>query len=119
MIVLVLTACPEGLRGHLTKWLMEVSAGVYVGHVSKRVREELWLRVMSMLGGGRALLIYTTSGEQRMALKTFGHHWEPVDYEGITLMRRPDDDHGDPEAAAPGWSAAARRRKYGRGRAPN
>lgn len=31
MVVLMLTACPEGLRGHLTRWLMEIGPGVFVG----------------------------------------------------------------------------------------
>ena len=31
MIVIVLTVSPPKLRGHLTRWLMEISPGVYVG----------------------------------------------------------------------------------------
>lgn len=116
MIVLVLTACPEGLRGYLTRWLMEVSAGVYVGHVSRRVREELWSRAVEMIGSGRALLVYSTPGEQRLAIHTHGHHWLPEDFEGITLMRRPLDDAVDPGGPGRGWSSAQRRRRYGGGR---
>jgi CRISPR-associated protein Cas2 len=41
MVVIVLSACPAGLRGHLTRWLVEISAGVFVGHVSARVRDLL------------------------------------------------------------------------------
>ncbi len=95
MIVLVLTACPEGLRGHLTRWLMEVSAGVFVGHLSKRVREELWLRVVELIGGGRALMVYAVPGEQRLATRVHGHHWTPEDFDGITLMRRPPEGGAD------------------------
>lgn len=112
MIVLVLTACPEGLRGHLTRWLMEVTPGVYIGHVSARVREELWQRVQSMIGGGRALLVCSARSEQGLAFRTCGHHWQPEDFEGITLVRRPPaDDTGEVAPAA--WSSASRRRKYG------
>ena len=31
MTVIVVTACPAGLRGHLTRWLLEISPGVFVG----------------------------------------------------------------------------------------
>ncbi|WP_255360400.1 type I-E CRISPR-associated endoribonuclease Cas2, partial [Frankia sp. EI5c] len=31
MTVIVLIAAPEGLRGHLTRWMIEIAAGVYVG----------------------------------------------------------------------------------------
>ena len=38
MVVVVLTACPVGLRGDLTRWLLEIASGVFVGHVTARVR---------------------------------------------------------------------------------
>jgi hypothetical protein len=41
MTVIILTACPEGLRGHLTQWLLEISAGVYVGPVRSLVELSL------------------------------------------------------------------------------
>lgn len=34
MTVIILIAAPEGLRGHLTRWLVEVSAGVFVGKIN-------------------------------------------------------------------------------------
>ena len=36
MVVVTLTDCPSKLRGDLTKWLMEINTGVYVGKVSAR-----------------------------------------------------------------------------------
>ena len=115
MIVLVLTACPEGLRGHLTRWLMEVSAGVFVGRVTSRVRDELWERVIELSGRGRAVMAHSARTEQGFAIRSHGHHWEPIDIEGMTLMLRP---HGaestDSPPPAAGWSAAGRRRRYGR-----
>ena len=30
MIVLTLNKCPPGLKGNITKWLLEVNTGVYV-----------------------------------------------------------------------------------------
>ena len=41
MIVVVLSACPTGLRGDLTRWLLEVSPGTFVGNVSAKVRDAL------------------------------------------------------------------------------
>ncbi|ASW55528.1 type I-E CRISPR-associated endoribonuclease Cas2e [Plantactinospora sp. KBS50] len=67
MAVIVLTACPAGLRGHLTQWLIEISAGVYVGHVSTRVRRRLWSRVTELAGAGRAPMVLQVRGEQRLS----------------------------------------------------
>ncbi|XJN90665.1 type I-E CRISPR-associated endoribonuclease Cas2e [Micrococcus luteus] len=88
-MVLVLTAAPAGLRGELTRWLMEVDAGVFVGNPSARIREELWKKTRESIREGRALLIYSAATEQRLRVETHRHHWHPVDVEGLTLMRRP------------------------------
>jgi CRISPR-associated protein Cas2 len=113
MVVLVLTACPEGLRGHLTRWLLEVSAGVFVGHVTARVRTLLWARVVQLSKDGRALMVYSQRSEQRLAFKVHGHHWEPTDYDGVLLMRRPAPaGQAGPEGRV-GWSKAGRRKRFG------
>jgi hypothetical protein len=42
MLVIVVENVPPRLRGRLAIWLLEVRAGVYVGKVSKRIREMIW-----------------------------------------------------------------------------
>ena len=56
MVVVTLTDCPPKLRGDLTKWLMEINTGVYVGKVSARIREMLWTRICENLSQGRAIM---------------------------------------------------------------
>lgn len=113
MIVIVLTNCPEGLRGHLTLWLMEVKAGVFVGKVSARIREALWTRVTELCKDGDALMIQSAPNEQGMLLTTHKHKWQAVDREGVTLMRRPPPGGSANPRMRPGWSKAAKIRKYG------
>lgn len=112
MIVLVLTACPAGLRGHLTRWLLEVSPGVFVGHVPARVRDLLWERVLELAKDGRAILIHSTKGEQRLTFKVHRHDWQPTDFDGVQLMLRPAKEKADDTAAAlrKGWSNASKYR---------
>ena len=119
MTVIILTACPAGLRGHLTQWLLEISAGVYVGHISTRVRQRLWTRVVEMAGAGRALMVFHVRGEQRLSFLVHDHHWVPVDVDGITLMRRPTPTTIPNPAMPTGWSKAAKHRRFGRSRTPN
>lgn len=121
MVVLVLTACPSGLRGHLTRWLLEVSPGVFVGHVSARVRDLMWERVVELAKDGRAIMIHTARGEQRLAFKVHRHDWKPVDLDGVQLMLRPAEGTAamTPQLRA-GWSNASKyrmaaRRSGGRG----
>lgn len=117
MTVIVLTACPAGLRGHLTQWMLEISAGVFVGKLSRRVRERLWVKVKELVKGGRALLVYQNRSEQGYTFETHHHHWEPVDFDGITLMRRPSDKAKAGGGLKQGWSKASKRRRFG-GRGP-
>jgi CRISPR-associated protein Cas2 len=117
MVVVVLSACPAGLRGHLTKWLLEISAGVFVGHVSTRVRDLMWLNVCEMAAGGRALMVFSVPGEQRLDFRVHNHQWVPTDFDGLTLMMRPASDAPTPPFDDPppaGWSSASKRRKFGR-----
>ena len=114
MIVVVLSACPTGLRGDLTRWLLEVSPGTFVGNVSAKVRDALWERCCDYSGTGRALMVYNSDTEQRMKFKVNRHEWEPTDFEGLTLMMRPTA----PAKAAQrrtGWSHA---RNQSRSRRP-
>ena len=89
MIVVCLSDCPPKLRGDLTKWLAEINTGVYVGNLSARVRDELWERICKNLKDGRATMVFSAPGEQKMAFRVYNSPWEPVDLDGITLMRRP------------------------------
>ena len=114
MIVLHLTDCPPGLRGDVTKWLLEIAAGVYVGQVSARVRDKLWLRVQETCRNGRAVLVYSTNNEQRLDFRIHGDTWEPIDFDGIKLMLRPTTSRLKAKQAErtprQGFSDAARNR---------
>lgn len=89
MIVITLSDCPPKVRGDLSKWLIEINTGVYVGQVSARVREELWKRICENLHAGRATMVFHAMGEQHMDFRVHNTTWEPVDFDGLKLMRRP------------------------------
>ncbi|WP_328869602.1 type I-E CRISPR-associated endoribonuclease Cas2e [Streptomyces sp. NBC_00287] len=121
MTVLVLAACPAGLRGFLTRWLLEISPGVFLGNPSARVRSILWAEVCQYASNGRALLAYQTDNEQGFTFETHEHAWHPTDHEGVTLIRRPSPNTEGTSSRSPstpphqGWSKAAQRRRFGRG----
>ncbi|MEU2941776.1 type I-E CRISPR-associated endoribonuclease Cas2e [Nocardiopsis alba] len=117
MTVIILTNCPAGLRGHLTRWLLQIAPNVFIGKPSARVREVLWEEVRQYAGNGRALLVHATDNEQGFAFETFEHKWRPVDHEGMTLIQRPKEGGGAATAPVPvkkGWSKASKRRRFGR-----
>ncbi|GAA5053512.1 type I-E CRISPR-associated endoribonuclease Cas2e [Nocardia callitridis] len=101
MTIVVLTAVPPGLRGHLTRWLLEISPGVFVGNISPRIRELMWERIIEFVAEGRALMVYAARNEQRLAFQVHGHDWTPVDHDGLVLMRRRTALDYIPSAQAP------------------
>ncbi|MCT1425062.1 type I-E CRISPR-associated endoribonuclease Cas2e [Corynebacterium sanguinis] len=114
MMVLVITACPAGLRGDLTKWLAEISPGVFVGRPSARVRDLLWERTELLVKDGRALLVYSSDNEQGMEFRTHRHDWVPEDFDGFTLMVRQKPQSENTRRT--GWSNARRQRRTYKGR---
>lgn len=123
MLVLVTSAAPPGLRGELTRWLLEIAPGVYVGHLSARVREKVWELTQANIRNGRAIMVIPARNEQRLEFLTCGDAWEPVTFDGLKLVRRQEKSYGqdasESEASRPstarrdtGWSIAARRRRF-------
>lgn len=89
MTVVVLIAAPEGLRGHLTRWMVEVDAGVFVGNPSKRVRDGLWGVLAERILDGQVVMVETARNEQGWTVRTAGtDRWYPVDYDGLILSAR-------------------------------
>ncbi|MFD3781211.1 type I-E CRISPR-associated endoribonuclease Cas2e [Streptomyces sp. NPDC058612] len=87
MIVIAATAVPPHLRGALSRWLLEVTPELYVGTVSARVRDELWVSVSAVCQNGSAVLAYPSDNEQGFELRTIGSQRRaPVDFDGLTLV---------------------------------
>lgn len=115
MIVLSLTDCPASLRGDISKWLVEINTGIFVGRVSARVRDRLWERVCDSIKNGHATLVFTARNEQHMDFRVYNSTWEPIDFDGIKLMLRPASMRTDrKEGLQAGYSKASRYRRYRR-----
>ena len=91
MLVIVLERVPVRLRGELTRWLLELKAGVFVGKVSAMVRDKLWQRVCESVKGGGALMTYSTDNEQGFAFRFWGTtSHQIVDFDGLMLVQHKD-----------------------------
>ena len=87
MVVIVVENAPPRLRGRLAVWLLEVRAGVYVGKVSRRVREMIWNTIDQGLAGGNALMAWSTNTESGYDFLTLGENRRiPVELDGIKLV---------------------------------
>jgi CRISPR-associated protein Cas2 len=87
--VLVVENATPGLRGQLTRWLLEVRAGVYVGSVSARVRDRLWDLTCERARKASCLLVYSARTEQGFVIRAHGDNSRAIfDIDGLTLVRR-------------------------------
>lgn len=90
MTVIIVERASSALRGQLTRWMLEVRAGVFVGTLSARVREKLWELTCLRNPKGGSLMIYRTRGEQGFAIATHGDTSRSIfENEGLLLVRRP------------------------------
>ena len=107
-MVVVTIGVPAGLRGDITRWLSELSPGVYVGKLSARVRDELWTRICGQVGTGGALLVVPARNEQGYEVKTCNYSWKLRDFDGLVFLQRPEGQSAAPTARRR-WSKARAR----------
>jgi CRISPR-associated protein Cas2 len=87
MLVVITEAVPPRLRGRLAVWLLEIRAGVYVGDVSRRIREMIWEQVNVLADDGNVVMAWATNTESGFDFITYGKNRRiPIDYDGLRLV---------------------------------
>lgn len=87
MLVIAVENAPPRLRGRLAIWLLEVRAGVYVGKVTKRIREMIWTQVVDGIEEGNAVMVWSTNTESGFDFQTWGPNRRiPKDMDGLKLV---------------------------------
>lgn len=88
MLVVVTESAPPRLRGRLAVWLLEVRAGVYVGDVSRRVREMIWYQITELADEGNVVMAWSTNTESGFDFITYGENRRmPVEFDGLRLVK--------------------------------
>ena len=87
MLVIITESIPQRLRGRLAIWLIEVRAGVYIGDVSRRIREMIWDQCEKMIEDGNIVFAWAANTESGYDFQTLGENRRiPVDWDGIRLV---------------------------------
>jgi CRISPR-associated protein Cas2 len=97
MLVVITEAVPSRLRGRLAIWLLEIRAGVYIGDVSKRIREMIWEQVSMLAEDGNVAMAWATNTESGFDFQTYGKNRRvPIDYDGLRLVSfLPPEENND------------------------
>lgn len=87
MLVIVTENVPHRLRGFLSRLLLEIRAGVYVGDFSIKVRNEIWDIVCKEVDEGNAVMAWSTNNESGYTFDTCGKNRRiPVTVDGFPLI---------------------------------
>ncbi len=87
MVVMILEKVPAGVRGELTRWLIEPHPGVFIGHVNAMVRDKLWEKCCEAKRTGGVFQAWSTNTEQKLQMRVAGATRRSViDLEGLQLV---------------------------------
>lgn len=90
MTVIVLERVPISVRGELTRWMLEIHPGVFVGDLSALVRDLLWEHICDMMRSGAGALVYQSNSEQGFTMKVCGKTSRTLrDFDGLQLIQIP------------------------------
>lgn len=88
-VVLSLTRPPDHLRGYISRFLNEATIGTYVGKLSTRAADDLWDRIIAVVGDGTAVLIASANNELGYTARTIGDRERAsLNADGATLFTR-------------------------------
>ena len=88
MLVVITESVAARLRGRLAVWLLEVRAGVYVGNVSRKIREMIWAQINVLAEEGNVVMAWSTNTESGFDFQTYGkNRREPIDFDGLRLVK--------------------------------
>ena len=111
LTVITLKKSPPSLRGDLTKWMQEISTGVYVGNFNTKIRGKLWERVIESVGSGEATMTYACRNEIGYRFETHNSNKIPIDFDGIPLVFTSNNPKESKKENKLGFSKAAKMRK--------
>lgn len=111
LTVITLKNSPPSLRGDLTKWMQEISIGVYVGNFNTKIRQELRDRVVESVGSGEATMTYAYRNEIGYKFETHNSNKIPIDFDGIPLVFTPNNPKENKKENKLGFSKAAKMKK--------
>lgn len=87
MVVMILETVPRSLRGELSRWLLEIGPGIFVGTVSGLVRDLLWEKCVKGRAAGRCYQAYRTNTEQGYDVRSSEDEGRVVvNHEGLSLI---------------------------------
>jgi CRISPR-associated protein Cas2 len=103
MVVFSLTNAPQRVRGLISRYCLEVRAGLFVGRLDKRMRLKLWAAVEeTATARTSAVMCWARPTAQGYAFKSLGPGArQPVRYDGLWLVAEQAEKKGGEPKPSP------------------
>ena len=72
MFAIALERAPLKLRGYLSRYMLQIRAGVFVADHNQGLRDRLWEQVVDGIKDGYAMMAYSGKTEGKMILREIG-----------------------------------------------
>jgi len=88
MVVYSVERAPQRIRGLLSRYCLEVRAGLFVGRIDARMRDQLWEKIETWATKRlSAVMVWREPTEQGYAFRTLGRDRRmPVMVDGLWLV---------------------------------
>jgi CRISPR-associated protein Cas2 len=84
---MILEKVPRKWRGVLSRWLLELRPGVFLGNPTQRVRDELWKKLTQRPPIGYVLQLWSNRQPQGFDYRQYGQSTRMLeDHEGLALV---------------------------------
>jgi CRISPR-associated protein Cas2 len=85
--VIILQAVNLSIRGEVNRWLQEVDSGIFVGSLSRLLRDKIWGYIKQRVKKGRAMIISQDNSEIGYSIELHNYTDRVVrDFDGIPLI---------------------------------
>ncbi len=72
--------------------MIEPKAGIFLGRMTARIRDELWLKALAGCKGGAVLQMWSATGEQGFQFRAHGDTSRKLrEFEGLHLVEIPSE----------------------------
>lgn len=89
VVIIITESVQAACHGVVSRYLMRVGAGIYVGTLTSRVRDAMWLQAQEFRGRGEMTMIYPSVTPQGFTILGSGKSpkWL-VDFDGLTFLKK-------------------------------
>lgn len=112
MIIVILYNSPASVKGVVSRYLNEISTGVYIGNMAKSMQEEIWGFIRGNIGRGTGIIAKSNNSVIGYEIETINMSpKEIISKDGIDILYNLNSEDSD-SRKVDNWSKQGRWAKW-------